>query len=135
MSLTASTATFNVIHWTTPTDEAGFEGTLNTATMGVDFLNNKITSFDVNVDFAARPGPVPSRNFNGTLLGGGVTFTGPRVEVPLDVTCSGCNFSVTGSGAAGVVFVGTGASHAMTSFQMNSDNGVDQAVGTALLAQ
>ncbi len=120
------------IDGTRPTDELGNVGHFNAQTvMGVDFGTREITAYYVNVGFPAI-GPSPARDFSGSLVAPEL-FSGPAVELPLNVYCTGCSGSTTGSGSAAVVFVGTNASHAINSFEMHTDDHAHTAVGTTLL--
>ncbi|MFC1685067.1 hypothetical protein ACFL0R_06320, partial [Pseudomonadota bacterium] len=114
---------------TIPTDENGNLGTyIGTPRFNVDFGTSEITNYQVSVNFAAT-----GRSFYGmqpSIQPAG--FIGPGTYVPLDVTCTGCSVS-TGTGEATVVFTGTNATHAISSYQMSA--GTNDAVGAILFTQ
>lgn len=110
---------------TIPTDEQGNLGYyIGSQRFNVNFGQSRIDNYQVNVGFST------GRNFYGMQPSGQPAyFTGPGTHVPLDVYCSGCTIG-TGKGEASVVFVGTNATHAISSFEMEA--GTNSAVGTIL---
>jgi len=131
------TATFKQISsgdGTLPTDEAGKIGHFTAlTTLNVDFGKHRISGYTVSVGFSAT-----GRNFIGTQQATVVPFSGSGAEFDLDVTtCSlGCSPSMAvggGVGRSNIIFVGKNASHIINSFQMQSADGINSAVGTVHL--
>jgi len=115
---------------TLPTDELGNVGSYSVApNMDVNFGTREITNYEVAVDFSAT-----GRSFYGTQQATTVKFSASAIDLALDVSCSGCTSSF-GVGRSNIVFVGTSASHAINSFEMHTDDGVNSAVGAALLTR
>jgi len=109
---------------TQATDEMGNMGVTTAASMNVNFQAREISNYQVNVNFSGI-----GRNFYGTQKNAVVLFSGPGTDFELDVNCSGCSTS-TGTGRSNVIFVGANASHVINSFNMQTDDGVNNAVGT-----
>ena len=110
---------------TRPTDEAGNLGTFVSMTsMSVNFGMREISGYTVHVG-----GFGTGRDFVGTQRDSIVPFSGPKIDFDLDVSCSGCA-TTAGVGRSDIVFVGTNASHAINSFEMHTNDGVNRAVGT-----
>ncbi|MFC1602717.1 FecR domain-containing protein [Pseudomonadota bacterium] len=109
---------------TQATDELGNIGETTAASMNVNFQTREIRNYQVNVNFSGI-----GRNFYGTQKNAVVLFSKPGTDFDLDVNCSGCSTS-PGTGRSNVVFVGANASHVINSFNMQTDDGVNNAVGT-----
>ena len=114
---------------TVPTDQARNTGWYAAPpSMDVDFGTREITNYQVGISIGAT-----GYYFSG-VQAAPVTFAGPAIDIPLNVSCSGCAMS-TGSGNSAILFVGTGASHAINAIEMHTDDFADTALGTALLTR
>lgn len=120
---------------TTPTDGAGNTGSYGffTPRATVDFGSRTLVDYRVEVNI-----PSTSRSFAGDLAGSGVSFAQMRDHFDLQVTCSGCT-ATQGTGGANLNLIGSGASHAVTSFYMDAagsgGSAIDRVMGTHLLYQ
>jgi hypothetical protein len=124
-------ATYNVVLGnTSPTNLAGTAGTLNSLSVGVNFSNQTLTSYDLKAT-------VGGTTWTAGLSGGPMAlsgFTNPNANGAgaNSVVLSGsCGAGCTATGSARGAFVGDQAQALITSYSLKNNTGTDGITGTA----
>ncbi len=132
------TATYTYVGGPAPVRSDGQNGQINSMTVGANFSTQKITQYDVNLQFGAGTGAqvwdahldankadkATFANFSGT--GPSVTGGGPGIS--LTGNCATCTNGTLINGTARGLFTGNDARGLMTNFELQ--NGVNGAVVT-----
>ncbi|MCB1737001.1 MAG: hypothetical protein KDI42_02655, partial [Gammaproteobacteria bacterium] len=119
-----SSASFNYVGGTKPTDELGRAGSITSATMNVDFATQQINSYTLNAT-------TPGRTWALSAAGAIGFATAKAGNLALNGTCTGCS-TTTAVGNASAEFIGGNANYAISSFGASIGDNSNQIVGTAL---
>jgi hypothetical protein len=131
-------ATYTYVGGTTPVRSDGQSGQINSMTVGANFSTQKITQYDVNLQFGAGNGAQvwdthldPSKASNATFAnfsGTGPSVTGGGPGIGLNGKCTNCTNGDNISGNARGLFTGNDARGLMTTFELQ--NGANGAIVT-----
>ncbi|RDH81123.1 MAG: hypothetical protein DIZ80_13475 [endosymbiont of Galathealinum brachiosum] len=125
-----ASVTYTAVDGTLPTNHLGDVGSnLATINMGADFIAQEITFYDVDTSITTS---------NGTaFFQAGIISPVAFQDLSRDfaITGTSCDNGSGCTGTANVLFVGSEAAGAITSYQIHDDNGQGGISGTALLAE
>jgi hypothetical protein len=111
------TATYNYAGGPAPTNHLGVAGTVNSLSVGVNFANQQITSYNLNAT-------VGGANWTANGSGSFAQFSGAGIA--LNGSCAGCNpappATIPANGTANGVFVGGAAERMISSFGLKAAN-------------
>lgn len=122
------TASYSLFGGTSPTSDTGETGTLSSLKATVDFAQQKITDYQMRIDFA-------NRSFKAS--GGGISIA-PTFNMSLSGDCQGCAAAsptqlVPVSGIANGAFIGPKAEGIVTSFGLHTQNADHAVSGVAII--
>ncbi|MCW8934415.1 MAG: FecR domain-containing protein [Gammaproteobacteria bacterium] len=114
---------------TLPTDHTGAPGSISIANMSVDFINQEITNYSIDVNVGVN-------NYYATLpFGTTIPFHDLTDSFNIESSTSGCPSFTGCTGEASVIFLGNEAQGAISSYHIDDNDGRSSVTGTLLLTE
>lgn len=126
-------AHYSLADATLPTDGAGVTGTLNTATLDIDFYEQLITDFDLAMTFGTRQ--VTSSLLEPVSLAHPSRLVVAARDVRLSGLCNGgsCGSQLALEGSSSLAFIGSNAEGILGSFSLNGSQQSGQSFAGAFV--